>query len=1348
MTNEHITLLTQITDALLEVCDGAQEQDAQGFNKPDSLTVRGSYPDMIPIAPLLLKYKKQIEGAGFNFMSLKAAVIAVSGDLPTHNWNEYKIEFGKHSGRTYKEMADDQRGYLSWMVQTFMQDDMRWIAANAVLSEIPIPELKPPEPKDETIMLMAFGDGRIGVHAPYEQKERCQALSERRWEKPYWVCPAAIVEEVAAAFQDGEQSNGFKHKLDEVRAISEKAMQTESSFGIEHFGNGKELMPFQSAGLEFVEATGGNALIADQMGCISGNAMISVHRAGKSFKIRLDQLHMKFNHLGGNWKPETEIPTMARSLMPNETFRLNKVLNVIYKGEKDTVLIRTESGKELKLTPDHNVRTPVGWVEAWTLKIGSKILVNGKQVCKLCGSDKGVITYKYAKFRGFCKECMYRQLRDNALSHKRTVREHGKGTYISGGLKYHPHNTTGGIPEHRLIMEAKENGLSLNVWLEMLRTNNLDGYKFLSPGIEVHHINGDPHDNQVGNLQIVTKSEHRHIDDRYKNISDVFIPKEDIIISIEPAGIQRVFDIVMDEPAHNFIANGVVVHNCGKTVEALAYLALHPAMRPAVIVCPASLKMNWQREIDSWMETDEIWVIINSGKPYNLDKADIVIINYDILKKWLPELQRIEPEIMILDESHSVKNPKAARSKAAKELAAVVPHKILLTGTPVLNRPSELWNQLGIIRPDEYSSNRFFNWHLRYTAAHKIRIGRDKTAWDFSGASNLDELAQSLKSIMIRRTKEQVLPELPAKRRSTVLIPIDNRKEYDRADKEFVAWMTEQKGEAAAERASHVEQLAKREYLKQVAIKGKMKAAIEWIKTFLESGEKLIVFGTHRSTIESVMSEFSDCAVSVIGGMKAEAKDEAVKAFQNDPNIQLFVGNIQAAGVGLTLTAASNVAFLELADGPEMLKQCEDRCVLEGQPIMTADGWRPIEDIRVGDYVISSDGSPHQVIDAWNRLARSSHAAKSKDIVEIRVRGWQDAIKVTSDHQILTVRGWVEAQDIRPRDQILMPSQTVGDGLDEIQILDEYRCAITFETPQRQIFGAHYTEPRIKPATMQKNTRLIKLPDTIDLTDTAMFAFGYYIGDGHAYVGQDKGRYVSFAGNKTTKLPRMKCIQHWLNSYSINGTIYNDPNSEGCELRMYSSELAKFFAGEFGAKLKEKRVPEWIYRTSFEQRMQFVNGWLASDGYVRSPNGCTRNEIITASYRLAADASWLLMSIGKKPCIYYGKQAQAYTIGWTDGMAQSLVVTSITHRTCTKTERVYDLTVKAGSSFVIGTAVVHNCHRIGQENAVNCWYLLAENTIDGMIVDLVESKREVIDQITEEEGRIGFDLFELMKEDE
>jgi SWI/SNF-related matrix-associated actin-dependent regulator 1 of chromatin subfamily A len=177
-----------------------------------------------------------------------------------------------------------------------------------------------------------------------------------------------------------------------------------------------------------------------------------------------------------------------------------------------------------------------------------------------------------------------------------------------------------------------------------------------------------------------------------------------------------------------------------------------------------------------------------------------------------------------------------------------------------------------------------------------------------------------------------------------------------------MAWMTEQKGAEAAERASYVEQLAKREYLKQVAIKGKMAAAIDWIKTFLESGEKLIIFGTHRSTIETLMSEFSDCAVSVIGGMTADAKDAAVNAFQNDPETRLFIGNIQAAGVGLTLTASSNVAFLELADGPEMLKQCEDRAHRIGQD-NAVNCWYLLAENTIDGKIVDLVESKREVID-------------------------------------------------------------------------------------------------------------------------------------------------------------------------------------------------------------------------------------------------------------------------------------------------------------------------------------------------------------------------------------------------
>jgi SWI/SNF-related matrix-associated actin-dependent regulator 1 of chromatin subfamily A len=369
----------------------------------------------------------------------------------------------------------------------------------------------------------------------------------------------------------------------------------------------------------------------------------------------------------------------------------------------------------------------------------------------------------------------------------------------------------------------------------------------------------------------------------------------------------------------------------GKTCQSLAYLALHPDLRPAVIVCPASLKINWAREAEMWMETGDVVEVIKTGKPHPLTcDIGIIIINYDVLKKWLPELKAIKPQIIIFDESHFLKSAKSARTKAAAQLAKIAPHKILLTGTPVINRPAELWKQLQIIDPKTYSKSNFFTWHRRYTDAKQLHFGQ-KTVWDFSGASNLNELADSLKNIMIRRTKDEVLPELPAKRRQTLLVSIDNRREYNHAEKDFLSWIKEQKGHEAAERASSVEQLSMVEALRQIAIQGKMKQAIEWVYDFLETGEKLVVFATHRATIDTLMNEFSKVAVRLDGGMCAEEKQLSVDRFQGDPEIRLFVGNIQAAGVGITLTEASNVLFAELGWTPSLHEQAEDRTHRIGQ---------------------------------------------------------------------------------------------------------------------------------------------------------------------------------------------------------------------------------------------------------------------------------------------------------------------------------------------------------------------------------------------------------------------------------
>jgi SWI/SNF-related matrix-associated actin-dependent regulator of chromatin subfamily A-like protein 1 len=233
---------------------------------------------------------------------------------------------------------------------------------------------------------------------------------------------------------------------------------------------------------------------------------------------------------------------------------------------------------------------------------------------------------------------------------------------------------------------------------------------------------------------------------------------------------------------------------------------------------------------------------------------------------------------------------------------------------------SELFSQLNIVNPKAYPEKSFFNFAKKYCDAHENDFG-----WDYSGASNIQELSEELKGLMIRRTKEQVLPELPLKRRTKVLLPMSNRKHYDVAYAEFKEWRAEE------EKLEEKDVLAWIETLKQHCTKGKLEAAKLWVKDFLDTGNKLVLFGTHQFTIDFFMNEFKDCAVKIDGSTSQVGRERAVYMFQNDPDMKLFIGNIKAAGVGITLTAASNVAFIELDWTPALHDQAEDRCNRIGQ---------------------------------------------------------------------------------------------------------------------------------------------------------------------------------------------------------------------------------------------------------------------------------------------------------------------------------------------------------------------------------------------------------------------------------
>lgn len=362
----------------------------------------------------------------------------------------------------------------------------------------------------------------------------------------------------------------------------------------------------------------------------------------------------------------------------------------------------------------------------------------------------------------------------------------------------------------------------------------------------------------------------------------------------------------------------------GKTVQALAWLGLNPQARPAVIVCPASLKLNWEREARRWLDDREQITIVD-GKTNDRIIGSVIIINYDILAARADDLPK--PKAVILDEAHVIKNRSTQRTKATQALAKHAQFVLALTGTPILNRPVEIFNAVNVVAPGVFPN--FWTFAQKFCGAKHNRFG-----WDFTGSSNIPELHDLLRrTCMIRRLKADVLTDLPAKQRSHV--PMNLSREdgvrYANAEDDFIGWLRREGETEKAKRASRAETLSRIEGLKQIAALGKLDAAKEWIADFLESGKKLVVFATHHNVMDAIERAFPGITVRLDGTTSQIKRQEAVDRFQNDPTIRLFVGNVQAAGIGITLTAADSVAFLELPWTPGALVQAEDRVHRIGQ---------------------------------------------------------------------------------------------------------------------------------------------------------------------------------------------------------------------------------------------------------------------------------------------------------------------------------------------------------------------------------------------------------------------------------
>ncbi len=363
----------------------------------------------------------------------------------------------------------------------------------------------------------------------------------------------------------------------------------------------------------------------------------------------------------------------------------------------------------------------------------------------------------------------------------------------------------------------------------------------------------------------------------------------------------------------------------GKTVQAIAWALLHEEKRPILVICPTTLKINWEREFEKWSNLKP-YIISSKDNNYLLPTSEVYIINYDIVEKKKELLQKLNFKIMILDEAHYIKNPKTIRTKAVIEMSKSIPHILPLTGTPILNKPIEIYNILKMLNPEIFGN--YWDFASRFCGMKRTRWGMD-----VSGATNIEELSNLLRLIMLRREKKEVLKELPDKIR--VIIPQEvDLKEYKKVENDLIKYLIEFKNKTVlqAEKISQVEQLVKIEYCKQEAVRAKLPLFIEWAKDFVEGNGKLVVFAHHTEFIEKLMTELKDYfPVKIIGSMDTEQKQKSIDTFMEDENCRIIICSIKAAGVGITLTKSSHVAFLELGWIPADHDQAEDRLHRIGQ---------------------------------------------------------------------------------------------------------------------------------------------------------------------------------------------------------------------------------------------------------------------------------------------------------------------------------------------------------------------------------------------------------------------------------
>ena len=369
----------------------------------------------------------------------------------------------------------------------------------------------------------------------------------------------------------------------------------------------------------------------------------------------------------------------------------------------------------------------------------------------------------------------------------------------------------------------------------------------------------------------------------------------------------------------------------GKTAQSLAWLALHKEKRPVIVICPASIKVNWSREINKWIPNSSIQSI-DSGKDVIEPGKEFYIVNYDLLRKHEQGLLDIGASVVILDEATYVKERKSQRTKATLKIAKSSPHVLALSGTPILNKPIEFFNILNLIAPKVFKSQ----WQFGHQFCGMEHNGY---GFSYSGATNTELLNFLLKSIMIRRDKREVLKDLPPKRREFKYIGIPNKiiRMHEAAEMDLSNAVRDYRirGLSSEERSEkRMLAITALNYLRQVVGMAKAEQTLEIVRPTLEAGEKIVIFGHHKAVLDKLEEDLTKAGfknVRIDGQVTGNKRQKLIDEFQNDPDCKVMVASILAMGMGVNLVSASSVFIVERQWTPAVEEQGEDRLWRIGQ---------------------------------------------------------------------------------------------------------------------------------------------------------------------------------------------------------------------------------------------------------------------------------------------------------------------------------------------------------------------------------------------------------------------------------